>query len=331
MRTGLDAYGVHRSVLATRSKRGPMASAGGGDSQAESMSSMMMPMLFLMLMMVVLMLNPSLRILLADGAGYAIEPLLPFHTAYFVPTVFIVGSSIMVVNTIIRSFFMDPMRQAHFSHRNRQVGKQAREAQMARDTARTEKMQKLQMELMPEQMAMQSAMMRPMMFTMVFIIAIFSWMASAVESFRVDFVSLPWAPMWSFNDRVMWIFPAWIATYITMSAPLGRIIDRHIKIRRYKSHPLVVAGDPVPEPLLHLLSEQKAKTSDDSRARRTQRRRDGPRKTGGQAQASPQRKRGNVPTAPPKSGTVCPSCDSNMVSRTSKGRIRCDVCRNEWR
>jgi len=84
------------------------------------MSSMMMPMLFLMLMMVVLMLNPSLRILLADGAGYAIEPLLPFHTVYFVPTVFIVGSSIMVVNTIIRSFFMDPMRQAHFSHRNRQ-------------------------------------------------------------------------------------------------------------------------------------------------------------------------------------------------------------------
>ena len=74
------------------------------------MSSMMMPMLFLMLMMVVLMLNPGLRILLADGAGYAIEPLLPFHTAYFVPTVFIVGSSIMVVNTIIRALFrsVDP-------------------------------------------------------------------------------------------------------------------------------------------------------------------------------------------------------------------------------
>ena len=308
-----------------------MASAGSGDPQAESMSSMMMPMLFLLLMMMVLMLNPSLRILLADGAGYAIEPLLPFHTAYFVPTVFIVGSSIMVVNTIIRSIFMDPMRQVHFSHRQRQITTQVREAQAARDTARTEKMQKLQMELMPEQMAMQSAMMRPMMFTMVFIIAIFSWMASAVESFRVDFVSLPWAPMWSFNNRVMWIFPAWIVTYITMSAPLGRIIDRHIKIHRFKSHPLVLSGDPIPEPLLHLLGDQKVKTSDDLRTRRAQRRRDGPRKTGGQTIAPPQRKRGNVPVAPPKLGTVCPSCDSDLISRTSKGRLRCDVCRNEWR
>ena len=308
-----------------------MTSAGGGDPQAESMSSMMMPMLFLMLMMVVLMLNPSLRILLADGAGYAIEPMLPFHTAYFVPTVFIVGSSIMIVNTIIRAFFTDPLSQAHISHRQKQIGKQLREAQMARDTARTEKMQKMQMSMQPEQMAMQAAMMRPMMFTMVFIIAIFSWMASEVESFRVAFVSLPWAPRWSFNERIMWIFPAWIATYITMSAPLGRIIDRHIKIRRYRSHPLVLSGDPIPEPLIHLLGEQKVKTSDDSRTRRAQRRRNGPRKTGGQAMAPSQKKRGNIPVAPPKSGTVCPSCNSDMVTRTPKGRLRCDMCRNEWR
>ena len=292
---------------------------------------MMMPMLFLMLMMVVLMLNPSLRILLADGAGYAIEPMLPFHTAYFVPTVFIVGSSIMIVNTIIRAFFTDPLSQAHISHRQKQIGKQLREAQMARDTARTEKMQKMQMSMQPEQMAMQAAMMRPMMFTMVFIIAIFSWMASEVESFRVAFVSLPWAPRWSFNERIMWIFPAWIATYITMSAPLGRIIDRHIKIRRYRSHPLVLSGDPIPEPLIHLLGEQKVKTSDDSRTRRAQRRRNGPRKTGGQAMAPSQKKRGNIPVAPPKSGTVCPSCNSDMVTRTPKGRLRCDMCRNEWR
>ncbi|MFL2532791.1 MAG: hypothetical protein CND01_01885 [Marine Group II euryarchaeote MED-G34] len=308
-----------------------MTSAGGGDPQAESMSSMMMPMLFLMLMMVVLMLNPSLRILLADGAGYAIEPMLPFHTAYFVPTVFIVGSSIMIVNTIIRAFFTDPLSQAHISHRQKQIGKQLREAQMARDTARTEKMQKMQMSMQPEQMAMQAAMMRPMMFTMVFIIAIFSWMASEVESFRVSFVSLPWAPMWSFNERIMWIFPAWIATYITMSAPLGRIIDRHIKIRRYRSHPLVLSGDPIPEPLIHLLGEQKVKTSDDSRTRRAQRRRNGPRKKGGQAMTPSQKKRGNTPIAPPKSGTVCPSCNSEMVTRTAKGRLRCDMCRNEWR
>ena len=308
-----------------------MAQPSGGDAQSEAMSSMMMPMLVLLLVMMVLMFVPGLRVLLADSAGLAIEPLLPFHELYFVPTVFIVGTSIMVVNTIIRSFFIDPIKQAHFSHRQRQVGKQLREAQVARDTARVEKMQKLQMEMMPENMAMQSAMMRPMMFTIVFIVAIFSWMASEVETFRVSFVSLPWLPMWSFNERIMWIFPAWIATYITMSAPFSRIIDRHLKILRYRSHPVVLAADPLPEPLLHLIKEDKPKNnSRERRSRMAQRRRDGPRKKGPQTEnAKP--KGGNTHTSAPREGTTCPTCSSDMVSRSQSGRLRCDVCRHEWR
>ena len=308
-----------------------MTQPSGGDAQSEAMSSMMMPLLVLLLVMMVLMFVPGLRVLLADSAGLAIEPLLPFHELYFVPTVFIVGTSIMVVNTIIRSFFIDPIKQAHFSHRQRQVGKQLREAQVARDTARVEKMQKLQMEMMPENMAMQSAMMRPMMFTIVFIIAIFSWMASEVETFRVSFVSLPWLPMWSFNERILWIFPAWIATYITMSAPFSRIIDRHLKILRYKSHPVVLAADPLPEPLLHLIKEDKPKSnSRERRSRMAQRRRDGPRKKGPQAEST-KLKGGNTHTSAPRVGTTCPSCSTDMISRSQSGRLRCDVCRHEWR
>ncbi|MBS65474.1 MAG: hypothetical protein CMA93_04045 [Euryarchaeota archaeon] len=308
-----------------------MAQPSGGDAQSEAMSSMMMPMLVLLLVMMVLMFIPGLRVILADSAGLAIEPLLPFHEQYFVPTVFIVGTSIMVVNTIIRSFFIDPIKQAHFSHRQRQVGKQLREAQMARDTARVEKMQKLQMEMMPENMAMQSAMMRPMMFTIVFIIAIFSWMASEVETFRVSFVSLPWLPMWSFNERILWIFPAWIATYITMSAPFSRIIDRHLKILRYKSHPAVLAADPLPEPLLHLIKDEKSsKSSRERRTRRAQRSRAGPRKRASQEDNS-KPKGGNTHTSAPRVGTTCPSCSTDMISRSQSGRLRCDVCRHEWR
>ena len=122
----------------------------GGDAQADAMSSMMMPMLLLLGMMVLLMVNPSIRIALSYTAGSVLEPVLPFHQKYFVPTVFIVGSSIMVVNTIIRSFFMDPLQQAHFSHRSRQIGKQLREARVARDTARADKMQTMQMDFLVE-------------------------------------------------------------------------------------------------------------------------------------------------------------------------------------
>ena len=132
-----------------------MVEAGpSGGTQPAGMGSAMLPMLFLMIMMMGLMFFPGIRDGLSDGAGIVIEPFL-FGTLgleqYFVPTVFILGSSIMIINTIIRSFFMDPLKQAHHSHRSKQISQQMREARMSRDTARIDKMQKLQMEMMPEQ------------------------------------------------------------------------------------------------------------------------------------------------------------------------------------
>ena len=312
-----------------------MVDAGpSGNAQPAGMGAAMLPMLFLLLMMMSLMMFPGMRNSLSDGAGTVIEPFL-FGTLgleqFFVPTVFILGSSIMIVNTVIRSFFMDPLKQAHHSHRSKQISQQMREARMSRDTAKIDKMQKLQMEMMPEQMAMQGAMMKPMMFTMIFIIGIFSWMADTVIDFRVDYVSLPWQPMWGFENRIMWIFPAWIATYITMSAPLGRIVDRHLKLLRYRSHPVVLAGDMIPEPLLYLLEDDKAKSSSDSRTRRSQRKRAGPRKTGNQLSESQRRSSGNLQVAPPLKGTLCPSCESDNIVRTARGKLRCNVCRIEWR
>ena len=312
-----------------------MVDAGGdGNTQPAGMGSAMLPMLFLMLMMMGLMFFPGIRNSLSDGAGTVIEPLLFGQLGleqYFIPTVFILGSSIMVVNTVIRSFFMDPLKQAHHSHRSKQISQQMREARMSRDTAQIDKMQKLQMEMMPEPMAQQGAMMKPMMFTIFFIIGIFQWMADSVIDFRVDYVSLPWQPMWGFENKILWIFPAWIATYITMSAPLGRIVDRHLKILRYKSHPVILSGELIPEPLLYLLDDGKSKSSSDNRTRRTQRKRAGPRKTGVQSPELLKRSGGNQHVAPPQRGTTCPSCDSEMITRTTRGKLRCNVCRTEWR
>ncbi|MBT4794184.1 MAG: hypothetical protein HON69_03355, partial [Euryarchaeota archaeon] len=109
-----------------------MVDAGaGGDTQPAGLGSAMLPMLFLMLMMMSLMMFPGIRNSLSDGAGTVLEPLL-FGIfgleEFFVPTVFILGSSIMIVNTIIRSFFMDPLKQAHHSHRSKQISQQMREA-----------------------------------------------------------------------------------------------------------------------------------------------------------------------------------------------------------
>jgi ribosomal protein L37AE/L43A len=35
--------------------------------------------------------------------------------------------------------------------------------------------------------------------------------------------------------------------------------------------------------------------------------------------------------APPQKGTLCPSCESDNIVRTTRGKLRCNVCRIEWR
>ena len=304
------------------------------DAQVQALSAMMGPMMVMMVVMASMMFFPFIRIALSVSAGSVIEPTLPFHSQYFVPTVFVVGSSIMVVNTIIRSFFVDSLKQAHNAHRGKQIGKQNfREARMERDTSRINKMQELQMSLGPENMATQAEMFRPMMFTIVFIIAIFSWMSHSIETFRVSYVSLPWSPTWSFTERIFWIIPAWIASYITMSAPLGRIIDRHIKIIRYKRHPLVLAaGNRSQSPFCICLRNQRRNHAPLLQEP------DNPREEGpghekqGKEKRSRKRPEGEILSiAPPMKGSTCPTCGSEFIMRASNGKLRCDVCRYEWR
>ena len=113
-----------------------------GDEALPGMGSMMTPLLLLVLMSV-LIINPSIRNGLADGADSILSPMIPFSDIWFVITVTLVGSSIMIVNTVFRSFFMDPLKQAHLAHRNKQIRKLMNEARINRDKARMDKIQKM--------------------------------------------------------------------------------------------------------------------------------------------------------------------------------------------
>ena len=291
------------------------------------LGQMFMPIILLIGMSFILM-SDGLRGAMAGIAGGVLEPALPFHDIYFVPTVLIVGSSIMFVNTVFRSLFMDPMMQAHLNHRNKQLRKLMNEARMSRDHVRLEKIQKMQMHLMPETTKLQMSMMKPMMFTMIFVIAIFSWMYVMVEGFRVDHVSLPWAPQWEFNGRIL-LFPAWIIAYITLSAPLGRIVDRHIKLFRYRSHPLVTSGEKLEEPLLVLLKEKKTKKQRSRKTQRSQRRNRGKKDEEDVAATSTKSTQNLQRFARILEGVSCPSCGGDAVIRTDTGRNRCHVCLDE--
>lgn len=288
----------------------------------------MLMMLGIMVLMTLLIMNPDIRNTLGDTADPILSPILP-EEAYFVFTVLILGSFSMTMNTVLRNFFTDPMAQAHIGHRQGQVRKMLNDARMSRDTILQEKATTLQQQMMPEQLKVQMGAMKPMMFTMIFIIAIFAWLTMAVENFRVDYVSLPWASEWNLLEDKFLFFPAWICAYICMSAPLGRIIDRHIKLFRYRKHPLVTAGDTLKEPLLHLVVS--STSSKDSDAQR--------RKQRGQRNSQNNRKKSRPSVKEEKSeqsstrdtdSNECPKCGLTMVTKLGARSRRCDVCRHEW-
>ena len=118
----------------------------------------------------------------------------------------------------------------------------------------------------------------------------------------------------------MWFIPVWVFAYICMSAPLGRIIDRHIKLIRYKSHPIVLAGKSIKEPLVQEFRtiNEKNNNSRSGRKRRNN--------TNNKNMKPKQNSFNSV-----KLDGECKVCGAFDIERTNSGKMRCITCRHEWR
>ena len=282
-------------------------------------------MLMFMILMTVLIMTPSIRTTLGSTADPLLSPLLP-EESFFVITVMILGLFSMTLNTVIRNFFVDPMDQAHIGHRQSQVRQVMNEARLSRDPILQEKAMTLQQQMMPEQLEVQMGAMKPMMFTMVFIIGIFAWLTTAVETFRVDYVSLPWAPEWHLLDGRFLFFPAWICCYICMSVAYGRVLDSHITLARYRTHPLVLAADVLKEPLLHLVAAKPTATSNQAMKRQQRSRRSQQQQRKKSTKVAQEEGSVQVMASP----TNCPECDGDVITHDGPRTKRCNICFHEW-
>jgi len=116
-----------------------------------------------------------------------------------------------------------------------------------------------------------------------------------------------------------------------MSAAYGRALDRHIKLARYKSHPLIVAGEVLKEPLLHLVATKPAATSNQAKKRQQRSKR-----------SQQQRKRNASASKPSSSESSgggglmagvaleCPACGSDVITHDGPRTKRCNICFHEW-
>jgi uncharacterized membrane protein (DUF106 family) len=290
----------------------------------------MMMMLMVMVLMTLLIMNPGIRTTMGGIADPLLSPILP-EESFFIITVLILGTMSMLMNTVLRSFFLDPIEQAHIGHRQGQVRRMMNDARISRDPILQEKATVLQQQMMPEQLKVQMGAMKPMMFTMVIIIAVFSWLTTTVESFRVDYVSLPWASEWNLLTDKFLFFPAWICAYICMSAPFGRVVDRHIKLIRYRTHPVVSSGDKLKEPLLHLVANQDKAVDKNAKRRRQKSKSQTKKKTSNDTPKNTTSKKSDkTETYSGVEGLTCPKCGVDMISKAGPRKKKCNVCRHQW-
>lgn len=291
----------------------------------------MMMMLMVMILMTLLIMNPGIRSTMGGMADPILSPVLP-EESFFIMTVLILGTFSMLLNTVLRSFFLDPIEQAHIGHRQGQIRRMMNDARLSRDPILQEKATILQQQMMPEQLKVQMGAMKPMMFTMIIIIAVFSWLTTTVETFRVDYVSLPWASEWNLLSGKFLFFPAWICAYICMSAPFGRVVDRHIKLFRYRSHPVVASGEKLKEPLLHLVAS-KGKSVDKNAQRRRKKSKSQTKKKASSKDSDKldtQKKPSKTKTYSGVSGLNCPKCGIDMITKLGPRQKKCQVCRHQW-
>ena len=105
--------------------------SGGAGGETPQAGGQMMFLLLIMIMMMILIANPNVRNSLMGYADPILQPIVPKNSIILM--VFTLGSASMVINTILRSFFMDPVAQAHIAHRQREIGKMAKEARLDQD------------------------------------------------------------------------------------------------------------------------------------------------------------------------------------------------------
>jgi len=191
-------------------------------------------MMFFLLIFMLMIFTPELRSWMGSTMGGVLEPMIGFDHRYPILTIFLAGMVMILISTTIRHFFIDWMEMARIQKMMFAFNKELREAQIARNQRRVEKLMELQPEVMKMNAELSSNQMKPMMFTMLVAIPIFMWLHSFVGDLSYAYATIPWEPYWNMEDRFI-ILPHWVLIYSFLTLPVGQLYMRWLKTRELQA------------------------------------------------------------------------------------------------
>lgn len=191
------------------------------------------------------MFNNELRQQLGHWVGYALNPAIGFGGKFPVLTIVIAGTIMVLATTLLRHFTTDWLEQARSQAYMRSFSKELSAARKENNTYKMKKLQDKQPEIMMKQQEVQMKQMKTMPLTMIIVIPLFAWLFEFLVALDYWWYSSPW------NLRVdmfeTTVFPHWVLLYMTLSIPLGALVQKAMKYASWKErwqrrHPEVHEG-----------------------------------------------------------------------------------------
>lgn len=191
------------------------------------------------------MFNASLRTKLGQWVGVVLDPAIGFDGKYPVLTIVIAGTIMVLATTLIRHFTTDWLEQARVQAYMRSFQKELGAARKANNTFKLKKLQDKQPEVLMKQQELQAASMKTMPFTMIIVVPLFAWVFQFLTGLDYWWYSSPWNPRVDMFDST--VFPHWVLLYMTLSIPLGALVQKAMKYASWKErwqrrHPEVHEG-----------------------------------------------------------------------------------------
>lgn len=197
--------------------------------------------IFFFILILFILIDPSLRSLMGRIVGTVLNPVIGFNGDMPILTILLASILMVGSSTLIRHFLVDWVKIARIQNIMRSYQKAMREARIARDQKKIEKLSKFQPKLMGMQSELSTGQLKPMAGTMLVVIPLFAWLWDFVLSLDYPFFSAPWnthVNMFTTNGILFGtsLLPHWILFYSAVSIPFGALLQKFLKYYSWREH-----------------------------------------------------------------------------------------------
>ena len=156
-----------------------------------------------------------------------------FSGEFVLFSIFLSGILVTLLSSFFTNLFTDWIAVGKSQEKTKAFQAEMRKAQREGNTAKMNKLQKHQQQLLKDQTEAQSGMTKPMIFLFLFIAPIFIWLTYFLGNLPYFYFTVPWAQGVSITGRAIGIMSNWFLLYMVFTMVFGQLIRAAFKYLKW--------------------------------------------------------------------------------------------------